>query len=603
MSSQMGVPRVAMDTAEAAAPQVLRLHDVVAPAHEALRRNPTTVTNDASLGVSTEVLEDFLDRRASQRLQHYDESFAKSYWKPKLALVLPADFSADRPTHRRDLTVALEVLASAMEYYNVCVVSDSHHAARLFRNVTPYSPEAISACAGALVLLSRSLNDEVNAVRPSRYVGSDPCAFRVNKKRIVFEAGGLEIPLSPVGLIDVERETRGGVHLFLDENDDASSYLEALRSLRSRGVPLRIILSSRADEAFARQIHDAFAGDPRAEVHDAEPLYSAEQYEFRLSNEPIALLTQRNSTLPRFLFQRGEFWRLGAPGTDRSDYYLFRGEESNATGLIETWLGGREQSGRRRRPRVEGVTEPLVSVVVPIYDRTAEILRMAHSIYQQDYPWIEVVFVSNGSPPETIEAMRAAENYLMKRRFRVHTIELAQACGSATIPRDLGIRASSGELICVLDSDDWLSPGFFSFLRKDAWREDTLYYPQKIFRDHGRTMRKDFPFELPQAGLGSVETHEMIPAFRRHGNFLCNSGVCFPRALFVRGGGIDHRLSYGEDLYLWCRCARAGGRSEEHEGYVNISLHPGNNELLVGDDTRLAAACALADAQEMTQWL
>ena len=42
---------------------------------------------------------------------------------------------------------------------------------------------------------------------------------------------------------------------------------------------------------------------------------------------------------------------------------------------------------------------------------------MAHSIYEQEYPWIEVIFVSNGSPAETIEAIRAAENYLMKRRY------------------------------------------------------------------------------------------------------------------------------------------------------------------------------------------
>jgi len=286
------------------------------------------------------------------------------------------------------------------------------------------------------------------------------------------------------------------------------------------------------------------------------------------------------------------------------DFYLFRGEESNAHRLMRGWLGRRgSETSRKLLPRIEGVTEPLVSIVVPIYDRTMEILRMAHSIYLQDYPWIEVVFASNGSPPETLEAMRAAENYLMKRRYRVRTIELPRPCGSATIPRDLGIRASSGEMICVLDSDDWLGPGFFSFLRGGGWREDTLYYPRKVFRDHGRSMGDDFPFEQTLPELGTFENPALTPMFESTGNFLCNSGVCFPRTLFEKSGGIDHRLTYGEDLYLWWRCARAGARAEQHHGNVNISLHPGNNELVVGDDSRLKQARELAERQEMTQWL
>ena len=250
-----------------------------------------------------------------------------------------------------------------------------------------------------------------------------------------------------------------------------------------------------------------------------------------------------------------------------------------------------------------GAVVPLVSIVVPIYDRTAEIIRLAHSIYEQDYPWIEVVLVSNGSPPETIEAIRAAENYLMKRRFRVRIIELARAYGSATIPRDLGIRASSGDLICVLDSDDWLDPGFFAFLRRDRWRNDTLYYPKRFYHDHGRAMGESFPFGQTISGLGTLDSLDLAAALRHSGNFMSNSGVCFARELFDRAGGIDHRLTYGEDLYLWWRSALAGARAEEFDGRVNISLHPGNNELFVGKKSRLEAASELARSQELIQWL
>jgi hypothetical protein len=551
-----------------------------------------------------ELLDGFLDRCAVHRFRHFVESFAGSRWKPSIALVLPVEFALRRRAHRRDLAVALEVLASVMDRYNVAVVSDSRDAARLFLGVRPFSSEAVAACEGAIVLLSRSLNESVGAIRPSRYITADPCAYRMNKQRIVFTDTGSVLPFAPADDGEVERVVRGRLPVFLDEDDEVPAYLAALRRLRDRGLALRITLSSRADEDFAQRAHAAFTDDPRVEVRDAEPRGLDDGFEFQVSNEPISLLAQHHAPLVRFLFRQGRWWRVGAEAPSRVDYYLFRGEESNSHGLLNRWLGrGDRDQARPPAPRLDGVIEPLISIVVPIHDRTSEIVRLAHSIYEQDYPWIEVIFVCNGSPPETLEAVRASEGYLMKRRFRVRILELAGACGAATIPRDLGGWAGTGDLICVLDSDDWLDPNFFAFARDGQWRDDTLYYPKRVFRDHHRPMPPNYVFDQPLPNVGTVEPDEFAATLRRLGNFLNNSGVCFPRALFVRGGGIDHRLRYGEDLYLWYRLARAGARAEEHDGRVNIALHPGNNELVVGDDGRLEDACALARRQELIPWL
>jgi hypothetical protein len=558
-----------------------------------------------ALEVWEEILDAFPDRAAARRFRRFAGHRVGILRKPRLALVLPEHFSLARPVHRRDLAAALEVVASVMDQYAIEVVSESRDARRLFGAVEPFSHEAIAGCAGALVLLSRSLNDEVGAIRPSRYVAADPCAYRINKQRLVFEAGRAEWPFAPADDREIAQACCGRPHVFLDEDEELPAFLEALRRLRGQGLPLHVTLSSRADEDLARRVHAAFAEDPRVEVRDAEPLAFEDRSEFQVSNELIALLTRRQPTRPQFLFRRGAFWRVEAPASppSRSDLYLFRGEESNARGLLDAWLGRHDRDRPRPAIRLGGVLdEPLVSIVVPIYDRTAEIVRMAHSIYEQDYPWIEVVLVSNGSPPETLEAIRAAENFLMKRKYRVRILELARACGSATIPRDVGIRASCGDMACVLDSDDWLDPGYFDFLRKGPWRADTLYYPRKFYRDHGRVMHEQFPYERTLPGPGALENADLIATLRRIGNFMSNSGVCFSRALFDRAGGIDHRLSYGEDLYLWWRCARAGARAEELEGRVNISLHPGNNELVVGDNSRSEAACELARRQELIPW-
>ncbi len=135
------------------------------------------------------------------------------------------------------------------------------------------------------------------------------------------------------------------------------------------------------------------------------------------------------------------------------------------------------------------------------------------------------------------------------------------------------------------------------------WRDDTIYYPKKVFRNFGRPMRDDFPWDSPLDGPGTIEPHSFPGTLRKLGNFMCNSGVCFSRSLFHKAGGIDHRLHYGEDLYLWWRIALVGGRAQGHDGMVNIALHPGNNELAVGEDRRLEEAVALACDRGQRQWL
>jgi hypothetical protein len=559
-----------------------------------------------------EILGAFFDRQAAVRLGRETNQRVDHRWRPKLALVLPPEFSADRPSHRADLAVALEVLAATVEQYNLEVIGDSPQASRLFAEVRPYSAEAVAGCVGALVLGSRSLTDEVAAIRPSRRVAADPCAFRAEGRRIVFEQGGLDLPFEPADDPEVVGALRHGISAFVDENDEAPAFLDALRRLAdaARGQAVRVTLSSRSDAAFAEIVRATLADVPQVEVVPApEPTSGAgaEPAGFVVSNEPIALLTRRDPSLPAFLFHAGQWSWVDGEGLSRTALYLHRGEEQHAGTLLGNWLEPRvEQLKARFGPKVpRTISEPLVSIVVPVYDRTTELIRLASSIFNQSYPWIEVVFVSNGSPPETLEALRLAEGHLMKHRFRVRIIEIPRPCGSATIPRDVGIRSASGEMICVLDSDDWLEPGFFDFVivNDHSCRGDTIYYPKKVFRDFGRQMRDDFPWDTPLAGPLTVEADALPSTLKRLGNFFCNSGVCFPKAMFERAGGIDLRLHYGEDLYLWWRLALVGCRAQLQDGLVNIALHPGNNELAVGDESRVTEAVALACDRGRGQWL
>src|SRR5262249_53584546 len=160
---------------------------------------------------------------------------------------------------------------------------------------------------------------EIGAIRASRFVAADPCAYLANKKRLVFEASRPEWPFAPADHREIMRAAFDRVSVFLDEDDELLAFLEALRRLRSQGLPLHWTLSWRADEDCVRRVHAAFADDPRVEVHEPEPHGLEDRSEFHLSNEPIALMARRNTRRPQFLFRRGSFWNVGAALPRRSD--------------------------------------------------------------------------------------------------------------------------------------------------------------------------------------------------------------------------------------------------------------------------------------------
>ncbi|HZB89950.1 MAG TPA: glycosyltransferase family 2 protein, partial [Stellaceae bacterium] len=93
---------------------------------------------------------------------------------------------------------------------------------------------------------------------------------------------------------------------------------------------------------------------------------------------------------------------------------------------------------------------PLVSVVIPAYNRAAFLRRAIDSVLRQSFGDFEIIVVDDGSTDGTDAAV--AEH--ADRRLRLLRHETNRGAAAA---RNTGIRAASGRLIAFLDSDDeWL---------------------------------------------------------------------------------------------------------------------------------------------------
>ena len=97
-----------------------------------------------------------------------------------------------------------------------------------------------------------------------------------------------------------------------------------------------------------------------------------------------------------------------------------------------------------------GVSEPLVSVIIPAYNTASRIKFTLNSVINQDYENLEIIFVDDFSSDETLSI---AENILENSSRKFKIINHAKNLGVAAA-RNNGLDAASGNLIWFCDGDD-----------------------------------------------------------------------------------------------------------------------------------------------------
>ena len=107
-----------------------------------------------------------------------------------------------------------------------------------------------------------------------------------------------------------------------------------------------------------------------------------------------------------------------------------------------------------------GITYPLVSVVVPVYNTEKRIAYSLESIIAQDYPNLEIIVVNDASTDATeTNARRILENC-----GRPFTIITHKENRGETASRNTGMDAMKGEFVWFIDADDMAENNLVSTL-------------------------------------------------------------------------------------------------------------------------------------------
>jgi hypothetical protein len=192
---------------------------------------------------------------------------------------------------------------------------------------------------------------------------------------------------------------------------------------------------------------------------------------------------------------------------------------------------------------------PLVSVIIPAYRAAESIAATLDSVFAQTWQDYEVIVVNDGSP-DSEEMEKALEPY---RERIVYVRQENQGPGGA---RNTGIRMARGRYVALLDSDDMWDPEHLAaqvaVLEADP-SIDMVYADARIIGDvpeAGRTVMEFCP------SVGEVTFERLVMC-------ECTVPICVSvcrREILLRAGLFDPVFRGTEDIDMWMRIARLGGR-------------------------------------------
>lgn len=191
---------------------------------------------------------------------------------------------------------------------------------------------------------------------------------------------------------------------------------------------------------------------------------------------------------------------------------------------------------------------PRFSVIVPVYNRRAEVSDLCESLLKQTCRDFELVVVEDGSTEPCRDIVENAASRGLNASYHYKENE------GRSIARNYGIERSEGEWLIFFDSDCVIPPEYFEILSAQLDRQpcDCFGGPDAAhdsFTDTQKAINYAMTAFLTTGGIrgGKIQLEKFVPR-------TFNMG--FRRAVYDRIGGF--REMFSEDIDMSTRIRQAG---------------------------------------------
>lgn len=209
---------------------------------------------------------------------------------------------------------------------------------------------------------------------------------------------------------------------------------------------------------------------------------------------------------------------------------------------------------------------PLISVIIPTYNRARMIKRAVESVLAQSYKNFEIIVVDDGSTDGTKEAL---SEYINKGEIKY----ILQNNAGPGVARNNGIQKARGELVAFLDSDDeWMPDKLEKQVKVFQQKGDDIivFSNMEYINERGEKIGELFQKTRPSDG--------MILKQLLSDNFISTSSVVAPRSIILKAGGFaknNKLFSIGEEHILWLKLASSTEFCYIQEPLVRYHIHSG----------------------------
>lgn len=187
----------------------------------------------------------------------------------------------------------------------------------------------------------------------------------------------------------------------------------------------------------------------------------------------------------------------------------------------------------------------MVSVVIPTYNHSNYLGRALKSVFDQTYSNFEIIVIDNHSTDDTKQVIDSFND------SRINYLKI-QNNGVIAASRNLGIRASKGEWIAFLDSDDfWSSSKLQECFNVISENVDLVYHDLEVIG-----LKKKL-FKSRTTRSRQVRAPVIMDLLIK-GNGIVNSSVVVRKNLLVAIGGINEsdEMIAAEDFNTWLRISQ-----------------------------------------------
>lgn len=212
------------------------------------------------------------------------------------------------------------------------------------------------------------------------------------------------------------------------------------------------------------------------------------------------------------------------------------------------------------------MNEPLISILVPIFNVEKYVSECVESIIQQDYKNIQIILVDDGSTDKSGELC----DQFASRDIRIEVIH--QENKGLVSARKSGLKKAKGDYIGFVDGDDYIAPSMYGVLLKKIVEYDADFV-HSGFVQEGKKVLNFKPGVMVFNSRRDREEFIKRKLFLPPNNISPSIWSKLFKAEFIKEcySRVPDNAQYGEDLINLCicleRCSRFVLVGEAHYYY------------------------------------